>query len=87
MKKEIYSVMENVIGWNLYEDFDDVVQMDLNTMTEYWRKIQDCLENNKPIEFTLADYEDLNNAMGFCIDFIRAVAIIDNTEKLKKEEN
>lgn len=87
MKEKIYDVMENVIGWNLYENFDDVAQIDLNTMIKYWSKIQNYLEDNKTIKFTTKEYEDLNNAMGFCIDFMRAVAIIDNTEKIKKKEN
>lgn len=84
MKEQIYDVMENVIGWDL-DNFDEVAEYDLNNLTRHWSKIQDCLDCNKPINYTDKEIEDLNMSIGFAIDFMRAVAIIDNSKELENK--
>lgn len=85
MKEEIFDVMENVIGWDL-DDFNAVAEIDLNNLERHWSKIQDCLDNHKSINYTDDEFEDLNMSLGFAIDFMRAVAIIENTKVLEDEK-
>ena len=85
MKEEIFDVMENVMGWHL-EDFNVTAESDLNNLERHWSKIQDCLDNHKPINYTEKEFDDLITSLGFAIDFMRAVAIIDNTKVLEDEK-
>ena len=85
MKEQIYDCMENVIGWNLY-DFDSVAQMNKNILERNFVKIDESLDNKELPKYTLEQMEILKDAIGFAIDFMDAVAIIDNSEKLKENK-
>ena len=88
MKEKIYDVMEDVIGWRLedYDDYKNTTQYDLNNLEHWWGKLDYSIDNGEIPSVTIKDLEDLRDSIGFIIDFVRAVAIIDNTEKMKEEK-
>ena len=88
MKEKIYDVMENVIGWRLedLEDYKNTTEYDLNNLEHWWGKLDYSIDKGEIPSVTIKDLEDLRDSIGFIIDFVRAVAIIDNTEKMKKEK-
>lgn len=87
MKKEIYDVMENVIGWRLDGNFDDVAQMNKNVLERNWARLDNAFDMKSRVMplFTSEELETLKDAIGFVIDFMDAVAIIDNSKELENK--
>ena len=88
MKEKIYDVMVDVIGWRLedYDDYKNTTEYDLNNLEHWWGKLDYSIDKGEIPSVTIKDLEDLRDSIGFIIDFVRAVAIIDNTEKMKEEK-
>lgn len=82
MKEKIYNVMENVIGWNLYGNFDDVVSMDKAVLEKNWQKLESSIEKREIPSFTLEELETLKDAIGFAIDYMDAVGIIEKDKEV-----
>jgi len=89
MRNEIYDVMENVIGWRMedYDDYNNTMEYDLNNLEHWWAKLDCSIDKGEIPKVDIEDLEDLRDSIGFVMDFARAVAIIDNSKKLEKEQN
>lgn len=87
MKEKIYETMENVIGWRLYdlEDYKNTTEYDLNNLEKWWAKLDYIVDKQETTVFDLRELEDLRDSIGFIMDFVRAVAIIDNSEELENK--
>lgn len=84
MKEKIFKEMEH-IGWYL-DDFDKVVDYDVNYLSRKWLEMDESVDKHESMTFDVKELEKLKDSIGFVIDFVSAVAIIDNTEKMKEEK-